>query len=134
MPLGSNSSLDSLIHPRLHRSLSRVFPSWVTVQQTAETQGDDNAVLENWQDIPGLAALRGILAAAGANEIRKAQMTNVKITHVLDLQSYRPEITVKNRVRVSRALGETGETFNVTGVKHDSQAASSRLELEFVSH
>jgi head-tail adaptor len=133
MPLGSDSSLNTLVHPKLHRSLSRVFPSWVTVQRTAETQGDDNAVLENWQDIPGLTTLRGILAAAGANEIRKAQMTNVKITHVLDLQSYRPEITVKNRVRVSRAMGESGETYNVTGVKHDSQAASSRLELELVS-
>jgi hypothetical protein len=133
MPLGSDSSLNTLIHRKLHASLQRAYPSWVAVQRTAETQGDDNAVLENWQDIPALAALRGILAAAGANEIRKAQMTNVKITHVLDLQSYRPEITVKNRVRVARAMGESGQVFNVTGVKHDSQAASSRLELELVS-
>lgn len=134
MPLGSNSSLNTLVHPKLHRSLPRVYPSWITVQRTAETQGSDFAIDDNWQDVPGLTTLRGILAAASASERRAAAMTNVTITHVLDLQSYHPEITQKNRVRVARALGESGQIFNITGVKHDSQARSSRLELEQVSH
>lgn len=135
MPLTVDSALNRIIHPKLHRSLQRVYPSWVKVEALTETQGDDFAIVETWTAVPHLAALRGILAAATANEKRTAELTNVRLTHVLDLQSYHPEIAANtHRVTVTRVQGEPGETFNVTGVKHDSQGQSSRLELEKVSY
>ena len=134
MPLGKGSALNTIIHPLLQQSLPRVYPSFVTIQTAVETQGNDNSIDEDWEDAPGLEVLKGILAAASANEIRLASLTNVTITHVLDLQDYHPEIDQTFRVLVSRAIGETEQIFNIMGVKHDSQASSSRIELEEVSH
>ena len=134
MPLGTSSALNQIVHTHLQGSLTRAYPSWVAIEELTETQGDDYSIVETYEPVVSLAALRGILAAAGADEIRKAEMTNIKITHVLDLQSYHPEIGLKWRVQVSRKMGETGEYFNVTGIKHDSQASYTRLELEKVSH
>lgn len=134
MGLGTNSTLDSIVHPDLHAGLPRVYPSTVTIQTPTETQGDDYAVTQTWTNATGLTAVRGILAAAKAEEIRRAELTGVKLTHVCDLQAYYPQITVSHRALIARAAGETAAAFNITGVKHDSQAASTRLELEIVSH
>lgn len=126
-----SGTLSQVIHPRLHQELPQFFPAYVTVQVSTETQGDDGAVVDAWSDL--LNGLRGSLAPASANEIRKAELTNVKITHVCDLRGYYPEIAIIHRVLVSRAQGDSPQTFNITAVKHDSQAESSRLELEQVS-
>ena len=128
-----SGTLSQVIHPRLHQELPQFFPAYVTVQIATESQGDDNAVVENWANVDGLAGLRGTLAPASANETRKAELTNVKITHVLDLRGYYPTITITHRVLVSRAQGDSPQIFNITAVKHDSQAESSHLELEQVS-
>jgi len=128
-----SGALSRVVHPRLHQELPQFFPAYVTVQIATETQGGDNAIVENWANVDSLVGLRGTLAPAGANEIRKAELTNVKITHILDLRGYYPTIAITHRVLVSRAQGDSPQTFNVTAVKHDSQAESSRLELEQVS-
>lgn len=134
MGLGTNSTLDTIVHPDLHASLPRAYPSVVTIQAATETQGDDYSITSTWVNVTGLVNIGGILAAATAAEIRLAALTNVTITHVLDLQAYYPAILVTHRALVARVDGETAATFNVTGVKHDSQGASTRLELEIVSH
>lgn len=126
-----SGTLSQVIHPRLHQELPQFFPAYVTVQVSTETQGDDNAVVNTWSDL--LNGLRGSLAPASANEIRKAELTNVKITHVCDLRGYYPEITIVHRVLVSRAQGDSPQTFNITAVKLDSQAKSTRLELEQIN-
>lgn len=134
MALGTDSTLNQLVHPDLHTSLTAAYPSTVTIQAATETQADDYSIDEGWSDVAGLVAIPGILAPARAEEIRRAQMTNVKITHVLDLQGYYPGITNQHRVQVVRADFDTEQTFNITGVKFDSQGRSTRLELEEVSH
>ena len=134
MPLGTDSALGQLAHPFLFSSQVPAFPSLVTIEAATETQADDYSPAEAWAAVPGLIEVPGILAPAGANEIRTAALTNTKITHVCDLQSYCPEITDQHRATVTRADFDTAFIFNITGVKHDSQAASTRLELEKVSH
>lgn len=134
MGLGTNSVLNRIVHPDLHADLPRVYPAVVTIQAPTESQGDDYAVVQAWANVTGLTAVRGMLAAAKAEETRRAELTGVKLTHVCDLPGYYPQITVSHRAVIARASGETAVTYNITGVKHDSQAASTRLELEIVSH
>jgi hypothetical protein len=132
--LGTNSTLDAIVHSTLHRSLDRAYPATVTIQAPTESRADDMSVIRTWANVSGATAVGGILAAAKAEEIRRAALTGVKLTHVCDLQAYYPAILATHRALVARADGETAVTFNITGVKHDSQAASTRLELELVSH
>ena len=134
MGLGTNSTLDAIVHPTLHTSLSRAYPATVTIQAPTESRADDLSVIRTWANVSGATSIGGILAAAKAEEIRRAALTGVTITHVCDLQAYYPAILATHRALVARADGETAVTFNITGVKHDSQAASTRLELELVSH
>lgn len=133
MGLGTNSTLDSIVHPDLLASMPRVYPAVVTIQVATETQGDDYAVVQSWASVSGMIAVRGSLAAATAAETRRADMTGIKLTHVCDLTAYYPQISASHRALIARANGETAQTFNITGVKHDSQAGSTRLELEIVS-
>lgn len=134
MPLGTDSALGQLAHPFLFSSQVPAFPSLVTIEAATETTAGDYSVTETWAAVGGLIEVPGILAPAGAAEIRTAALTNVKITHVCDLQSYCPEITTQHRATVTRADFDGAEVFNITAVKHDSQAAATRLELEKVSH
>ena len=134
MSLGTDSTLNTIIHQDMHTSLTRAYPSIVTVQTATETKAADHSLVKTWANVSGMININGILAPATAREIRQAMMTNTAITHVLDLQTYYIGITNKHRVQVSRADGETAQTFNITGVKLDSQARSTRLELEEVSH
>jgi len=133
MGLGTSSTLDTIVHPELLASLPRVYAAVVTIQAASESQGDDYGVVQTWANVSGLTEISGSLAAASANEVRRADMTGVKLTHVCDLADYCPQITASHRAQIARAVGETAQTFNITGVKHDSQAASTRLELEIVS-
>lgn len=133
MGLGSGSALNSIVHPDLLTSMPLVYAAVVTIQTPTETQNDDYSVEQTWSNVSGAVAIDGIFAAAGADEIRRAEMTGVSLTHVCDLAGYYPDITVSERALVARATGESAQTFNITGVKHDSQAASTRLELELVS-
>lgn len=131
MALGT---LNSLIHPALHSSLYRAYPSLVTIQAPAESRADDLSIVRTWSNVACATEIGGILAAARADEVRRAALTGVKLTHVCDLQAYYPDILVTHRALVARADCETPAVYNITGVKHDSQAASTRLELEQVSH
>ena len=133
MGLGTNSTLDSIVHPDLLASMPRVYPAVVTIQAATETQGDDYSVVQAWANVSGITAVRGSLAAATAEETRRADMTGIKVTHVCDLAAYYPQITASHRAQIARASGEVAQTFNITGVKHDSQDGSTRLELEIVS-
>lgn len=134
MSLGTDSTLNTIIHPDLHDSLPRIYPSIVTIQAVTESKAEDHSLQETWADVPGLVDITGALAPATAREIRLAMMTNTVITHVLDLRDYYPQITNKHRVQAKRAANDTEQTFNITGVKFDSQGRSTRLELEQVSH
>lgn len=134
MSLGSSNVLNRMVHPDLHGSLDLAYPAVVTIQEPTESQGDDYSIERTWTAVSDLTAVNGILAAARADEVRRAALTGVTITHVLDLQSYHPEILPTHRALVRRVSGDTAETFNITGVKHDSQGRSTRLELEQVSH
>lgn len=133
MPLGK-SVLGTLEHTNLRHSLVHFYPSWVTVQKATVVKGLDNAPESTWADVSHLNGLRGAIVSASGSENRQAQLTNERTTHILNLQTYHPEILTSNRVIVSRAMGETGDTYNVTAVLFNSQAERTRLELEFVSH
>lgn len=133
MGLGTSSTLNQIAHPDLHTSLPHAYPATVTIQAPTESRADDLSVIRTWSNVSGATAVGGILAAAKAEEVRRAALTGVTLTHICDLQAYYPEILATHRALVARADGETPATFNITGVKHDSQAASTRLELEIVS-
>lgn len=134
MPLGTGNPLDTIIHPDMHTELSRAYPSTVTIQAATETQADDYSPVNTWTNVSGMTNIKGILSPATAREMRQAQLTNTVITHVCDLQAYYPAITQKHRVQAKRADSDTVQTFNINGVKFDSQGKSTRLELEQVSH
>lgn len=137
MPFGTGNPLDTLIHADLHTSIKRVYPSAVTIQAATETKADDESIDEAWVNVPGLVGINGILSPAPpatAKEIRTTELTNVKITHVLELQTYQPAITNQHRVIVTRAEGDVAQIFNISGIKFDSQARGTRIELEEVSH
>lgn len=134
MSLGTNSTLNTIAHPLLHTSNGRAYPSLVTIQVATESRADDMSVIRTWANVSGATEISCILAAAKAEEIRRAALTGVTLTHICDLQAYYPAILATHRALVARVDGETAVTFNITGVKHDSQAASTRLELEIVSH
>ena len=134
MSLGTGNPLGALIHADLHTDLSRAYPSTVTIQAATETQADDYSPVETWANVTGMTNIKGVLSPATAKEMRQAMMTNTVITHVCDLQAYYPAITQKHRVQAKRTDSDTVQTFNITGVKFDSQGKSTRLELEQVSH
>lgn len=136
MGLGTNSALDSIVHPDLLASMPRVYPAVVTIQAATETQGDDYSVQQAWENVSGMIGIRGSLAAATVGalaEMKRPEFTGVEFSHVCDLTAYYPEITVSHRALIARANGETAQTFDIVGIKHDSQAESTRLELEIVS-
>ena len=134
MSLGTDNKLNKIAHPNLLASIDLAFPSCVSIQSATETKAADHSLTETWVDVGGLAELHGILAAATAHEIRIASLTNVSVTHRLDLQCYAPAVTVQHRALVKRDPDDTEETYNITAVQHDSQARYTRLLLEKVSH
>lgn len=134
MPIvGSN--LTQLIHPNLLDSLPTAFPALVNIQTAVESQNADNQVVKTWSDSKDLKGLNGILAAVNANEQRKANLTVVSATHVLDLKSYQPDIRVEDRAVVLTAVptGARYMTFDIKAVEHDSQQTMTRLECEIAS-
>lgn len=127
MGLGTDSVLDSIVHPDLLASMPRVYAAIVTIQAVTESQADDYSVIQAWENVSGMVAIRGSLVAAKAEEIRK-------LTHVCDLAGYYPTITASHQALIALTNGEMARVYNISGVKLDSQAASTRLELEIVSY
>lgn len=134
MGLGTDSVLDSIVHPDLLASMPRVYAAIVTIQAVTESQADDYSVIQAWENVSGMVAIRGSLVAAKAEEIRRADLTNIKLTHVCDLAGYYPTITASHQALIALTNGEMARVYNISGVKLDSQAASTRLELEIVSY
>lgn len=142
MSLGTGNTLDRLVHPALLDNLARAFPSLATVQAATETQTVNGEIEQSWANVAGLVNLPCILAEGGtggvfAREQRRMEKTAVSFGHVCDLRGYYPGILVTHRVVVSSkapdCLSTRSDTYNITGVIHDSQARQTRLELEVVS-
>lgn len=128
MGLGSDSALDSIVHPGLHAALGRFFPTSVTIQAATVTQRPNGEQVKTWSTF--LAGLRGNLArTARANmEERGTTLTTVPAEWALNLAGYYPQITVEHRALVG------GTAYNIAAVVHDSLSESTRLELERTTH
>ena len=132
MPLGSGSSLGQIIHPRLHGDLELIFPSVVTIEKSNEAQAGDFSVVNVW--VVFLSGLKGSLAPLKEWEKRRRDMTITNATHALNIAGYYPQIELGHRAKVLRGVGDGVEqVFNITAVQSDSQAQSTRLELEVAS-
>lgn len=115
-------------------SLERPFPAFVTLEKAVETQDSNGAIINAWEPVEGLIALRGTFAAASAREQRRSDLTVETSTHIFDLKSYQPEALTEYRAIVlTAASGASTYTLNINAVKHDSQGTMTRLELELVT-
>lgn len=128
MGLGTDSVLDSIVHPGVHGALGRFFPTSVTIQAATVTQRPNGEQVKTWATF--LPGLRGNLArTARANmEERGTTLTTVPAEWALNLAGYYPQIMVEHRVVVG------GTAYNIAAVVHDSLGQSTRLELERTTH
>ena len=134
MSLGSDSTLNTLVHPGLLDSIPRVYQAVVEIQKATITQAADGEEVHNWTTV---ITTRGIFAKASAvaRENRMQILTVTNAEYVLDLNGYWPEIEVTHRAIVHSNIGGGLDLIlNIKRVDHDSQAAQTRLELEKVDH
>jgi len=132
MSLGTNSVLDTIAHPDLLSSLERIYPATAAIQSNIPTQNADGQLIDSWTTfltVDGSFAMQPSRASA---ESRLEPLTIVTRTWILDVQSYQPTITVEHQAVVTSGLMTL--TCNILRVNHDSQAQSTRLELEQVEH
>jgi len=128
MGLGSDSALNSIVHPGLHAALGRFFPTSVTIQAATVTQRPNGEQVKTWATF--LTGLRGNLARSTRTSLeqRGTTLTTVPAEWALNLAGHYPTITVEHRATVD------GTAYNIAAVIHDSLSASTRLELERTAH
>ena len=137
MSLGSDSSLNELIHPGLLSAIERAYPSIVDVQVKTVVISQDGEEVLTWANHVTMINIPGILAKSGAvgQERRRVDLTIARSTLILDLASYYPDIDINDhRVYIITPQDGRIETFNILQVLHDSQTKTTRLELEDVEH
>ncbi len=128
MGLGTDSVLDSVIHPGLHAALPRFYPTLATIQEATQTRRPNGEIVETWATV---VVVTGNLARApqADGEVRGGTQTIVPAEWVLNLTGYYPEIEVEQR-----ATTADGTAYNILAVIHDSLSESTKLELERVVH
>ena len=131
MSLGTDSVLDTIAHPDLLPSLERAYPATVEIQTSTPAQNADGQLVDVWSK---LLTADGIFAMATkvSKENRLEPLTVVTADWVFDMQGYYHTVTVEHRAVVTAGL--ITYTCNILRVNHDSQAQSTRLELERVTH
>ena len=131
MSLGTNSVLDTIAHPDLLDSLERIYPATAAIQSNTPTQNADGQLIDNWTTFLTVDGSFAIDRKT-ADEHRLEPLTIVTRKWILDVQGYQPTITVEHQAVVTSGLMTL--TCNILRVNHDSQAQSTRLELEQVEH
>lgn len=132
MGLGTDSALDSIVHPGLHAALPQFYPTSVVIQAATLTQRPNGEPVETWG--PFLMGLTGNLARSTRTNLeqRGTTQTTVPAEWVLNLAGWYPLITVAHRAVVT--VNGQAEIFNIAAVVHDSVGESTRLELERTEH
>jgi hypothetical protein len=126
MGLGSESVLNSIVHPSLHAALPKFYPTVAAIQAATVTQKANGEEVMTWATF--LRDLTGNMAQRFASETRGGAMTRVPIGWALNLAGHYPTITVQHRAVID------GVDYNITAITHDSLSASTRLELERTVH
>jgi hypothetical protein len=118
----------TIIHPGLTASLttSGHFPATGTVQVKTVTNTKGNPS-ESWANVSGLVDIPCAIAAAAADESRSPAYATRTHTALLD-DSY-PAIDPTVHRFLSSGVG-----YDILGVEHDSQGATTRLHLREVLH
>lgn len=132
MSLGTNSVLDMIAHPDLLPSLERIYPATVVIQSNTPTQNADGQLIDSWSTFLTTDCTLAMATGRIAQENRLEMLTIVANEWVCDLQGYYPTVTVEHQAVVTSGLLTL--TCNIMRVNHDSQAQSTRLELERVEH
>ena len=131
MSLGTNSVLDTIAHPDLLPSLERAYPATVVIQTNTPTQNADGQLIDSWSELLTADCIFAMDTKVAA-ENRLEPLTIVTAKWRLDMQGYYPTVTVEHRAVVTAGLVTI--ECNIMRVNHDSQAQSTRLELERVEH
>lgn len=139
MGLGTDSSLNQIMHPKLHTS-QQFYAHLVTIQEATESKRPNHEVQDTWSDVPSLTALECIFANVAGDgqqaiqERERAKWTAVTEDYRLKLAGLYPGITVGMRavVRTKPPVSIVG-IYDITGVDHGSQGDVTRLRLEEVS-
>lgn len=132
MSLGTNSVLDTIAHPDLLPSLERAYPATVEIQTSTPTQNADGQLIDVWSKLLTADGIFAMATGRIAQESRLQALTIVANEWTFDMQGYYPTVLVDYRAVVTAGL--LSVTCNIMRVNHDSQAQSTRLELERVTH
>lgn len=124
MGLGTDSVLDSIVHPDLHGALSKFYPTLAEIQAGAVSQRANGEQVVVWTTV---IVAYGNMTRADAEQ-RGQSLTTVSAEWVLNLAGWYPAITVAHRVYLGGAI------YNIAAVVHDSLSESTRLELERTVH
>lgn len=122
----------ALIHPDLTTALtaSGHFPATGAVQVKTETNTKGNPS-DSWANVGGLSSIRCLIAAAvrgGVEELRTAP-AYAERTHRALLDGDYTTIDPSIHRFLSGGVG-----YDILGVEHDSQSATTRLHLREVLH
>lgn len=140
MGLGTDSSVSTVLHPRLHTSQT-FHRHLVTMQSATETKRPNHEIRQTWADEPLLTALPCVfanVAGDGPQAVQERDGTEyVTVTedYRLKLTDLYPAIEVGMRavVRFSHPPHDLTGIYDIIGVDHGSQGDVTRLRLEKVS-
>lgn len=116
-----------LIHPRMLRSLRRVFNSRATIQNAITTQDSHNEDVTNWVDDPLLKQLSCYLEPASGGETRQAG--SVLVTNLWNcvIAGFYPNISNQQQLVVDDVA------YNIKNTSLESTDTITVLVLEKVS-
>lgn len=124
-----------IAHPRLFERLERHFyPSIVTVEAAVEVRDSYGEETQTWEPVPSAEGIRAAIAPATIQSAQDAEerleaLTRFTVTHEATLAGYYPAIDLTTRL----VEHDTGRTYRIVGVEHDSQCSHTRLRLEEVT-
>lgn len=118
--------MGSLFRYGMLDALSLFFPAEVTIQAatlTRDTFGEPMAV---WADVDDLDALKGQLAPASEDKVRRFGLSLETTTHIVALRGHYAAILPVHRAVVDDVV------YEITGVRHGSQGVQTYLGLKRV--
>lgn len=119
-----------VVHSGLTAHLTRTtggfFPSTGAVQEKSETNTRGNPTF-SWSNVAGLGSIRCAIAAASADERRSESHTYAESTHKALLDGSYTAIAALDHRFLSGGIA-----YDILGVEHDSQGATTRLYMRQV--
>lgn len=122
---------NSLVHPRMMRSLPTLFASRCTIGHETITQDESGQEVTTYPPDPSLANIPCYvepLEGAGSGEIRRADQTIVENPYTIALQGYFPTIDQEDQAIVNGT-----DIYNILFVRHDDTRTLTFLDVEHVT-